>query len=278
MESTLFVSDLDGTLLDRESRMPAYTVQTLNRLLGQGLLFTFATARSYRSTRVVTEGISSALPWIVHNGVFLVDSGGRRLFETFFTAEQTAEIRLAAKALGLSPLVYSILEGAERVSYLAGPMHPGKAHYVHSRQEDPRLRLVPDEAALYQGDIYYFTFIDSQAPLRPLWGRVGALPWLNGTFQRDLYREEYWLELTPQAATKAAAALRLKKELGCRRLVAFGDAMNDLPLFAAADECYATANALPQVKATATGVIGGNEEGGVAEYLVERLKKGGLKL
>ena len=46
--------------------------------------------------------------------------------------------------------------------------------------------------------------------------------------------------------------------------------MNDLPLFQAAEESYATANAMPQVKAAATAVIGSNEEDGVARFLLER--------
>ena len=46
MPKTLYVSDLDGTLLDRRDRLPGYTVRTLNALLQKGMLFTFATARS----------------------------------------------------------------------------------------------------------------------------------------------------------------------------------------------------------------------------------------
>ena len=107
---------------------------------------------------------------------------------------------------------------------------------------------------LLQGGTYYFTFIHTKEALAPLWEELKDLPWLNLTFQQELYRQEYWLEITSEQATKAQAALRLKQELGCTRLVAFGDAMNDLP----------------QVKAAATAVIGSNEEDGVARFLLER--------
>ena len=76
------------------------------------------------------------------------------------------------------------------------------------------------------------------------------------------------MEITPGPATKAHAALRLKNELQCQRIVAFGDAMNDLPLFAAADESYAVTNALPQVKAAATGIIGSCQDDGVVKFLM----------
>lgn len=273
MEKTLYVSDLDGTLLNHQDRIPEFTQKALNRLMDQGMLFTFATARSWHSAYVVAEGLSPALPWIVHNGAAFSDGKtGARTGEVFFTHAQREEILRRCADLGLWPLVYGMLDGEEKVFYLnSAPRHQGMAHYIDSRQGDRRLAPVDSPQALLQGETYYFTFIHDQEALAPLWEQIKDLAWLNLTFQRDLYRQEYWLEITSEKATKAQAALRLKKELGCSRLVAFGDAMNDLPLFAAADESYAVANALPEVKAAATAVIGSNEENGVARFLLQRM-------
>ena len=70
-------------------------------------------------------------------------------------------------------------------------------------------------------------------------------------------------------ATKASAVLRLKEYLGCDRVVAFGDAENDISMFEIADECYAVENACDELKAIATGIIPSNEEDGVAKWLLE---------
>ena len=273
MEKTLFISDLDGTLLNRQDRLSPFTVRALNGLMAQGMLFTFATARSWHSAHVVTQGLSPSLPWITHNGACFVDGQtGRRSQAVYFTRPQREEILEICGGMGLWPLSYGVLNGGEKVFYLdVRPRHPGMDHYIDSRSGDKRLTLVESAAELLQGETYYFTFIDSREALAPLWERVRAFDWLNLTFQQDLYRQEHWLEITPQEATKAKAALRLKKELGCERLVSFGDAMNDLPLFQASDECYAPSNAMPEVKAAATGIIGSNEEDGVARFLLERL-------
>ena len=40
-------------------------------------------------------------------------------------------------------------------------------------------------------------------------------------------------------------------------------------MFELADESYAVANAVPELKAVATGVIAGNDEDGVAKWLEE---------
>lgn len=276
MPKTLYVSDLDGTLLDRSDRLPAYTIETLNALLSKGMLFTFATARSWHSAHVVTKGISPSLPWIVHNGAAFSDGRtGRRTNDVFFTHAQREHIWKLCKELGLWPLTYGMLGGEEKVFYLDTiKRHPGMDHYIDNRQGDRRLAPVDNPEALLQGETYYFTFIHDKAALTPLWERTKELPWLNLTFQQELYREEFWLEITPQEATKARAALRLKERLGCDRLVAFGDAMNDLPLFSVADESYAVENAMPQVKAAATGIIGSNEDSGVARFLIERMERG----
>ena len=86
-------------------------------------------------------------------------------------------------------------------------------------------------------------------------------------FQKDTYRDEFWLEICPRNSTKAKAILRMKEKMGFQRLIVFGDSLNDVPMFRAADEAYAVAGAMPELKEIATGVIGSNEEDAVARYL-----------
>jgi len=52
-------------------------------------------------------------------------------------------------------------------------------------------------------------------------------------------------------------------------VISFGDAVNDIPMFEISDECYAVQNAVDELKAIATGVIGSNEEDGVARWLMD---------
>ena len=77
----------------------------------------------------------------------------------------------------------------------------------------------------------------------------------------------------PAKATKANAILKLKEMLGFEKVVCFGDAINDIPMFEIADEAYAVENAVNELKSVATGVIPSNEEDGVARWLQENIKK-----
>ncbi len=270
---TLYVSDLDGTLLGKDEKLSEFTVWALNSLIQRGMKFTYATARSEHSAVRVTEGLTKKLPVIVYNGAFILDGpGGKPLAQVGFTAEQTRWVREAARELCLWPVVYAFVEGVERLSWVEGRETPGQAHYLHSRKGDKRLRPVHTLEELFAGETFYFTFIDEKETLTPLYERVAECPWLTVTFQQELYRKEHWLELMPKAATKAHAATELKKLLGCNKMVAFGDAINDLPLFSAADIGCAVANAMPELKEAATEVIASNEEDGVAQWLLAHVQ------
>ena len=60
----LYVSDLDGTLMKNDGTLSEYTIQTINELVERGMFFTFATARSIESARVITEKLKLQLPVI----------------------------------------------------------------------------------------------------------------------------------------------------------------------------------------------------------------------
>ena len=265
---TLYLTDLDGTLLDKDSRLSDFSRETINRLIQKGMLFSYATARSLSSASVVTDGLRLKLPVIVHNGTFLADSVNGEIKEAVtFTPRELLTIRGVLRKYGIYPLVYSFIEGKQRVSWLREKENKGISFYIQSRQGDPRLRCVGSEAELYAGENFYFTCIGTQAELAPVYIRLKAE--LNCIFQKELYRPEFWCEILPRGASKANAAKRLTEWCGSHRLVVFGDALNDMPMFEAGDESYAPENAVEQVRRAATGLIPSNERDGVAHWLLE---------
>lgn len=264
---TLYVSDLDGTLLTSDQRLSPFTVDTLNQLIGRGMLFSYATARSYITASRVTAGITPPIPVIAYNGAWMLENGtGRVLSRCGFTAEEAREIFDTLTSHGVWPIVYSVVDGVERFSYCPRRCNQGTLDFNATRRGDPRERPT-DEANLCDGEVFYFTCIDAPEKLLPLYERYRDR--FQCVYSRDIYGGEQWLEMMPRKATKADAMLELKRMFGCDRVVCFGDGFNDLPLFAAADEGYAVANAVEELKQAATGVIGGNNEDGVARWLLE---------
>ena len=89
MERTLYVSDLDGTLMKNDETLSMHTVQVINDLVEHGLAFTYATARSIESARTITGELRLKLPAITRNGAVLADNTTGKHIEkaVFFESE-----------------------------------------------------------------------------------------------------------------------------------------------------------------------------------------------
>lgn len=89
--STLYVTDLDGTLLNSNDRISQYSIETINGLVAKGMQFTYATARSLVSASVVAKGLSTTIPIIAYNGVLIMNPNtGEVISFLSFTEEETA--------------------------------------------------------------------------------------------------------------------------------------------------------------------------------------------
>ncbi len=267
MPKTLYISDLDGTLLTSNQRVSPRSRDIINRLTGEGLLFTCATARSRFSSARVLDGLNIPLPMVVYNGAFIQNAAtGEVLAGHFLPKAQAESIVKQYISAGILPIVYAFIDGKERFSFVPELSCKSLLDFVATREGDPRLR-VTDIGGLTEGDIFYITAMGDEAVLGRFNDSPASEAGLGRVYYKEIYTGEYWLEVMSDRSTKAEAASELKAMLGCDRLVCFGDAVNDLPMFLIADECWATANADPRLKEAATGVIGSNEEDAVALWL-----------
>lgn len=262
---TLYVSDLDGTLLNSSQTTSQYTNYVINSLADKGILFSYATARSYSTAHKAANGITAKIPLVVYNGTFVVDNlTGERLVSNFFQSDIKNYIKELTDG-GINPIVYSIIDGEEKFSYIKNKCNAGQQLFIDSRKGDSRAHPVENESDLLLGDIFYISCIYDEEHLQPFYDKYKNM--FNCLYQRDIYTDTQWLEMMPMNATKANGILTLKNKLSCDRIVAFGDGINDMDMFRIADECYAVSNAVDELKAMATGVIDSNNNDGVAKWL-----------
>lgn len=274
MEKTLYVTDLDGTLLNTQDRISPLSIQIINDLVDKGMLFTYATARSLVSASIVTEGLSTKVPIIAYNGAFIFQpSTGEILSQEGFTDDERSRVKTVLESSRISPLVYSFINGIERVSWIPQYENDGIRRYLSKRKGDKRFRAVASVDSLFEGDVFYYTCIGEKDELQPVYDSFSSDSRYRCTFQQELYRPEYWCEIMPALASKANAISKLKNMWGCTRIISFGDAVNDIPMFEISDECYAVSNAVDELKALATGIIGSNEDDGVAKWLLYRFSQ-----
>lgn len=275
---TLYVTDLDGTLLNTHERVSEYSKEVINKLVEEGMLFTYATARSSISAAVAAKGLSTKVPIIAFNGAFIINpADGKILLSSFFTEEQKTYFKNIFRENQVSPLVYAYVNGVEKVTWRTVTENDGIRDYLRRRKGDKRMNPLTEERAeeLYLGDTFYYTCIGSREELLPVYEALKDNEEVNCLFHPEIYREEYWCEILPRKATKANAILELKKLWNCDRVVSFGDAVNDIPMFEISDECYAVENAVEELKKVATGIIESNKNDGVAKWLLENAEVGG---
>ena len=270
-KNTLYVTDLDGTLLRRDATLSPYTISTINRLTEQGLAFTYATARSIESARPIAGELNLRLPAITRNGAVLADNAtGKHLEKALFTEEEVALLKKLLPELPRCGFVSCFLGEEMFKTYVPGNLVPGMVQYADYYRDDPKMKPVKTLEEMFFGQPGYVTLIDDREKAAKIYEKVRQYPGWECIFQKDTYWDEYWVEVCPRNCTKAKAILKMKEQYGFRKVVAFGDSVNDMPMFRAADEAYAVANALEALKEIATGVIGSNDEDAVARFLESR--------
>lgn len=270
---SLYVSDLDGTLLRSDERTSEYTNRVINGLTEQGMIFSYATARSLVTAKKVTAGLTAKIPLIVYNGAFIVDNVTEEILAAEYFDGAAGNLLDELFESGIYPIVYAHVGKAEKFSFIPERCTRGMISFLNSRRGDVRTNIVSAPEELKAGDIFYITCIDTPGKLRPLYERYRNT--YHCVYQKDIYTGEQWLEIMPKAASKANAVARLKELSGCGRVIAFGDGKNDIDMFEAADECYAVKNAHEELKQKATAVIGSNDEDGVAGWLAQNFPTAG---
>lgn len=268
---TLYVSDLDGTLLRPDATISEAAAKKLNTLISNGVLFTYATARSFLSASPLVRALKLNCPAVTFNGVFVVDpKTGEHLAENVPDEQQLELARAFIVENAYAPIVYAYIDGRERVSYLADRLDDVRT-YVESKRGDRRLRPVADYDALFEGSIFYITLFDLTEQQRALADEVFTRG--NGfahNFQQDTYNDSIWYEIYSDCAGKAAAVVKAASLAGADEIVCFGDNKNDIPMLLCADRGIAVSNACEELIAAADEVIGSNVQDAVAEYIWQR--------
>ena len=267
---TLYATDLDGTLLRPDKSISDETAALLNRLVSEGVLFTYATARSYSSASPLIEKLHLSCPAVTFNGVFVIDPrDGRHIVENVFTPTAVRTAVEYFNSNDLAPLVYAYIDGRERVSYLESRL--GDVYgYISTRKDDRRLRPVKTREELFSGKMFYFTLLDPKCDrtvLDEVFSRENgfAVNMMPDTYNKD----EIWYEIFSKNASKASALLQVMELTHADRLVCFGDNNNDMSMIRAADIGVAVSNACAELKKIADKVTGSNADGAVARFIAE---------
>ena len=271
----LYVSDLDGTLLQNDGTLSPFSEATLRSLLSEGLPFTVASARSVVSIQSLLRGLPLRLPIIEFNGAFLSDlATGRHEIVHALEPSVAGSVYEQISAHGLVPFVSSFNGTEDRVHY-STVINDGMHWYLNDRltHKDRRWQEPADDlsASLHE-QIVCFTIIAKEKALDELQDRV--LEAHGGKVETHLFENQYspgwfWLTVHDHKATKDQAIQALVDGYGLHgsEIVVFGDQLNDLKMFQLADRAIAVENAADTLKFHSDLVIGSNEQDSVVKFI-----------
>lgn len=264
---TLYVTDLDGTLLGRDGRVSERTLRAMDALWAHGVCISPVTSRSYSAIEVL-RGARFCAPWCLLGGARLYDAQARRVL-----SEQTYDVRDAVfildamKARGLTPFLYAQDENDEQRVYYERDSDAAALEFIARQRAkgDGRFRQVESFSEKMGEKLFIVTVRGEESVLREL--RDGFLRRGLHAYLYHAVRLSGACSLETAAVSKRAGVQKLRALTGAERVVAFGDNGNDVGMFEAADERVAVDNATQELRALADRVIGPHDQDSVAREI-----------
>ena len=274
---TLYVSDLDGTLLGEDSQLSAVTVATLNRIIGElGGLFTVATARTPATVVPLMQQVHARLPFIVIGGSAMWNPVTMSYEHTRGIDDMTVNaVADVFDRRGAHPFIYRRHGKNLLHTHHYGPLSPQEERFIAERQHLPLKQFFLDDRDFRHSDdeaLLIFS-MNKYAVLKSIADDLRtSVPTCSVMVYHDIFDEsEGYLEIFSAGTSKAAAIRDLARQLGAGRVVVFGDNRNDIAMMQAADFSVAVDNAFTEVKAVASEVIGPNTVDSVARWIEKEL-------
>ena len=275
LSRTLYVSDLDGTLLNEDSVLSGDTIAMLNRIIEElGGLFTVATARTPATVVPLMQQVHANLPFIVIGGSAMWNPVTCDYEHTRCIDDETVNaVSDVFDRHGLHPFIYR-RHGSLLYTHHCGSLSVQEERFVAARQHLPLKRFfLDDQHYRHNADEALLIFaMNKYAVLKALATDLQAVSTCTVMLYHDIFDEsEGYLEIFTADTSKAGAIRDLARQVGADRVVVFGDNRNDIAMLQAADHSVAVENAFSEVKAAASEVIGPNTADSVPRWILHEL-------
>ena len=260
----LILSDMDGTLVDDEGRLPKDFDEVMEQLKERGVLFAPASGRQYFSLLKTFEKYADDFVFLAENGTVVMYQG-KELFSMPMDKEKAFEVLDAAQA------DFPVFCGKHGAYVLRSHARPEfvdelmKYYTSYTLVDDFREIVddVPVKVALYD---YNGRAKENILP---------SVQQFDGPLQ-VVRSSDWWIDVMSVGLSKGVAVQAVQKlwKLSPEECAAFGDYMNDAEMMDAVYYSYAMENAHPKIKERARFSTKSNAEAGVLWGIRELMEKG----
>jgi Cof subfamily protein (haloacid dehalogenase superfamily) len=256
----LVATDLDGTLLDGNTRVSERTAKAVAAAQRAGIMVVPVTGRPPHATWALAAAAGLRPLGVCSNGAVVVD----------LVTEKVIEVESIVAELSRS--LVDLLRREVPGILLAADHLDGFVHEPGFFDEDPgwdeNVRVIQDLTEhLTQGCVKLVVRIPGASGVEMM---RAVQSFLASDVQLTTSGLD-WVEIGAAGITKAYALERVCNRLGVTRdeVIAIGDHHNDLAVLAWAGQAMAPANAVYEVLAVADRILPANTEDGVAVLLEE---------
>ena len=282
-KKTLYVTDLDGTLLNADSRVSDESAAMLTRLAKEGVMVTPATARTPATVQPLLakvgqsfytddSGIRHPLPAIVMTGAGMWNRAEARFDScTLIPEEDALRIRDIFAGAELRPFVYCLSGDSFLNVYHPAAMTRRENGFYQERRHLELKRFHLDQQPSVWNRVALFFAIGPVRSVEKVTSELrGATNCAAAWYPDIMVPDTGLVDLYAPGVSKAHAVRELAGVVGADEVVVFGDNLNDIPMMQVADVAVAVGNALPQVREQADVVIGHNTEDAVPRFIMEQ--------
>ncbi len=272
---TIYITDLDGTFLNSQAEISETSQKIIKELISDGIIFSVATARTKATVLDMFSEIGLNTPIALMNGVSIFDTKLKKSVINHSIDKDTARDILSVYSdFNKHPMLYMNKGDYLEIHYTEID-NPHQQEYISDRKNRKLKKFIKvDEYNLdLPEELLYIVSFDKPSELEGIYNKISGFDSVASSFYSDNYTDCNFLETMNGSISKGTAALEIKRLTGADRIVAFGDNLNDLPLFEVSDEAYAVSNAHNELKKSATDVIGSNDEDAVARFIYEHYNK-----
>lgn len=274
MNRYLYVTDLDGTLLNSDSRLSDTTVKLLNHAISDGALVSIATARTPATVEPLLRKVHFRLPMVVMTGAALWHPDTQCYSHPrFMPVSSAVKILEVCDHFGLNPFTYTLDTDTQLLhSYHSGKMDRREMEFALERNHLPlkKMHLDLPVDAPRTGDVLFFFGMGERERIMECADALRSATDASVSAYPDIFNRNYaFIEIFANGVSKASAIRNLVEITGATYTTVFGDNLNDLAMMDIADCAVAVDNAFSLVKEKADRVIGSNTFDSVAHYIYD---------
>jgi hypothetical protein len=268
MPIKLLALDIDGTLLNRRSKVTPRVREALDQAQAQGVLIALVTGRRFSSARPIVQELELSVPLVSHNGALTKNILTLETIQYHpFENEAARAVISLGREFGADIICCDDPQGLGKM-VLEGYSPANRALETYLKKYWDAVVEVPDLLAYLNHDPIQIMFSGTCDRMDEFCQLLATTMGARAQIFQTRYRQVDLtiVDVLSPAASKGEAVAALARRHGIEQaeVMAVGDNHNDLPMLRYAGLGVVMANAEDELKQLGFAITASNEEDGVA--------------